>query len=398
MESWLKRSGATGLDGLELADFLGIGRGIKALRQFEEGETIFTIPQSVLWTVDHAYADPILGPALLSARPPLSIDDTLAIYILFVRSRRSGYDGRQSHIAALPTSYTSSIFFAENELQLCAGSSLYATTIHLIQQIEDDYQKLVTRLFERHENLFPRDEFTIDDYKWALCTVWSRAMDFKLHDEKSIRLLGPFADMLNHSSQVEQCHTYDPISGNLSVLAGKPYECGDQVFINYGPVPNNRLSRLYGFVMPGNPNDCYDLVLSTQPEAPFFEQKRRLWVSAGLDSTCTITLTLTEPLPSSVLQYLRIQRLNASDIVSMTLHQGDAASEKISTANEIEILEFLVESISGLLDGFKPQLEDLEELLAKGVYTPAGNAWMAAHVSMVREGFAGNGRERYCGQ
>ena len=54
-------------------------------------------------------------------------------------------------------------------------------------------------------------------------------MDFKLRDGDSIRLLAPFADMLNHSSEVEQCHVYDVLSGNLSVIAGKNYESGDQV-------------------------------------------------------------------------------------------------------------------------------------------------------------------------
>lgn len=54
-------------------------------------------------------------------------------------------------------------------------------------------------------------------------------MDFVLPDESSIRLLAPFADMLNHSSEVKQCHVYDASSGNLSVLAGKDYKAGDQV-------------------------------------------------------------------------------------------------------------------------------------------------------------------------
>lgn len=134
--------------------------------------------------------------------------------------------------------------------------------------------------------------------------------------------------------------------------------------------------------MPGNPNDCYDLVLATHPDAPLFEQKRGQWLSAGLDSTCTITLTLNEPLPTSVLRYLRIQRLNESDIVSMVHQQRDAASGKISDANEVEVLKFLAESISSLLDGFKHKLEKLEELIAEGSLTPAGNEWAAAHVSM----------------
>jgi len=54
-------------------------------------------------------------------------------------------------------------------------------------------------------------------------------MDFVLPDGHSIRVLAPFADMLNHSSEVKPCHAYNVSSGNLSVLAGKDYEAGDQV-------------------------------------------------------------------------------------------------------------------------------------------------------------------------
>ena len=54
-------------------------------------------------------------------------------------------------------------------------------------------------------------------------------MDFQLADGSSIRLLAPFIDMFNHSSETGQCHVYDTLSGSLSVLAGKEYNVGDQV-------------------------------------------------------------------------------------------------------------------------------------------------------------------------
>jgi len=133
MKSWLKQSGAKGLGGLELADFPATGRGVRTLRRFKKREEMLTIPSSVLWTVEHAYADPLLGPALRSVQPPLSVEDTLATYVLFIRSRESGYDGPRSHVAALPKSYSSSIFFSEDELEVCAGSSLYTTTKQLDQ-------------------------------------------------------------------------------------------------------------------------------------------------------------------------------------------------------------------------------------------------------------------------
>ena len=163
MERWLKVAGAVGLDDLELANFPIVGRGVRTLRHFKEGEKILTIPHDVLWTVEHAYADPLFGPALRSVRPSLSVDEILAIYILFVRSRKSEYDGLQSHVAALPTHYSSSIFFTEDELKVCAGTSLYAITKLLERQIEDDYKALVMRLLGQYRDLFPLDKFTIED-------------------------------------------------------------------------------------------------------------------------------------------------------------------------------------------------------------------------------------------
>jgi len=154
-----------------------------------------------------------------------------------------------------------------------------------------------------------------------------------------------------------------------------------QVFIYYGPAPNSRLLRLYGFVVPGNPNDNYDLVLATHPAAPFFEQKQKLWASARLDSTSTISLTLSDPLPNNVLRYLRIQRSNESELAAMALQRIDP-TEKISDANEVEVMQFLVESFCGLLGSFGTQLEKLEVQLAEGVYSSGGNAWAAAHVSL----------------
>lgn len=54
-------------------------------------------------------------------------------------------------------------------------------------------------------------------------------MDFAVSGTTSVRLVAPLADMLNHSLDVKQCHAYDPKSGDLSILAAKDYQVGDQV-------------------------------------------------------------------------------------------------------------------------------------------------------------------------
>lgn len=163
MDSWLRQSGAVGLDGLELADFPVTGRGVKTLQPFKEGETILTIPSGILWTVKHALADLLLGPALRAAQPPLSVEDTLATYLLFVRSRESGYEGPRSHVAALPESYSSSIFFEEDELEVCAGTSLYTVTKQLEESIKEDHRALIVRVLALNPDLFPLEKFTLED-------------------------------------------------------------------------------------------------------------------------------------------------------------------------------------------------------------------------------------------
>jgi len=155
-----------------------------------------------------------------------------------------------------------------------------------------------------------------------------------------------------------------------------------QAFIYYGTIPNSRLLRLYGFVLPGNPKDSYELVLATHPAAPLFDEKQRLWASAGLSLNCIVSLTLTNPPPTSVLRYLRIQRADEADLTAMGLRQVEAGSERISKSNEAEVLQSLVESFSGLLECFGTPLEKLEEQLATDVYASGGNAWAAAHVGL----------------
>ncbi|RUP49061.1 hypothetical protein BC936DRAFT_143374 [Jimgerdemannia flammicorona] len=380
LQEWLEKNGAKGLDHLVLEEFPETGRGIKTLRALKAGDEILTIPGAVLWTVDAANTDPLLGPILRSLDPPLSVEETLAVFLLFIKARDTGYEERKLHTEVLPTHYTASIFFDDDELEVCAGSSLYGVTKQLKQQIKSEYMITLDRLFVKHPEVFPLHKFTLEEYSWALCTIWSRAMDFKL-PEKQFRLIAPFADMLNHSLGVKTCHVYDQRTGVLRVLADNDYKARDQVFINYGPVPNNRLLRLYGFVLPNNPHDSYELVLTTHHLAPFYDQKVALFIAAKLDVNSTFSLTLTEPLPDKVLQYLRIQRSTSQELTTI-LATANAASKPVTARNEAEILTALDEALENLLAGFAVSIEELGLRVAGDQYPVGGNAWAAAHVSM----------------
>ena len=209
METWLKDSGAVGVEDLEVADFPVTGRGVGAKRAFREGERILTIPAKCLWTVKHAYADTLLGPVLRSVQPSLSVEDTLALYILFVRSRQDDpkYKDLQSHVARLPQSYSLSIFFTDEELEVCAGSSLYTLTTQLRGRVGDDYKQLLTRVFMRHRDLFPLQKFGIQD----VSTV---------HLPLS-KLLNSIFSLVQMGSQhhMESWHGFYSLRGSVAALA-----------------------------------------------------------------------------------------------------------------------------------------------------------------------------------
>ncbi|KAJ3085517.1 hypothetical protein HK102_014086 [Quaeritorhiza haematococci] len=424
---WLISLGATGLENIALNIFPSTGRGIQTLKPLKKGDTVLSIPVSAVWSTQTALEDPALGPILSNLNPPLHTDNVLAVFLMYIKgiqlssdshsTEGNNFSGRVHHIPLLPPSYsTHSIFFTEEELNLCKGSSLHALTVTLEEQIKAEYDDLKKRVFEPYSDIFDKRACSLEEFKWALCTVWSRAMDFENvpitvepapsaeHNSKkknkkkrdksiqkaaapttSLRCIVPFADMFNHRSDVstterpateQPCHAYDATSDKepfIRIVAREDYHPEEQVFINYGAVSNSRLLRLYGFIKSNNPHNSYDLVLSTTAIAPQFPEKRALWESVGLSTMSTISLTESEPLPTKVLQYLRIQRLNAEEMElamqkqiqqRLTGHSvGANLSERISLRNEVEVLRALEGAISDLLTSFHDR-EYLEERCA----------------------------------
>ncbi|KAI9338074.1 hypothetical protein DFJ73DRAFT_587145 [Zopfochytrium polystomum] len=389
---------ATGKKGVAVADFAQTGRGLRAQRAFTAGETILSCPSVLFWSVASAQREPVLGELLATCRPPLSIDDTIAVYLLFVRHSPSCAQPRDSprrtHVrTGIPASYSASVFFSAADLDVCRGSSLHAVTERLRAQIADDYAALAAGLFARRPDVFPvAAGFALDDYMWALFTVWSRAMDFSTGGggdggDGPLRAIAPLLDMANHSFAVPQCHAYDPAAQCIKIVAGTNYKKGDQIFINYGPVSNAKLLRLYGFVVPDNPHDSYELHLSTHPLAPLYDEKLRVFAQAGLSSDAVVQLTAAEPLPATVLQYLRIQRMTLGEVTAARLTGGEVAAEqpgsrRVSVANEAEVLWALVESLEALVGGFAHSAAELERRLRDGTYAVGSDAYGAATVAL----------------
>ncbi|KAI8896587.1 hypothetical protein BC833DRAFT_596970 [Globomyces pollinis-pini] len=385
--------GASGTGNVEIKDFSGTGRGLAATKKFNNSSQILSVPLKWCWSATSAKEHPLLG--TIVSRADISDDDCLAVLLMYYShksfSKLSNNELlalgnveqldyiRSLHASVLPTEYTNSIFYSDDDLDKCYGSSLFNISTVLKNQIKEDYMNLLMNVFSQNSDTFPLSDYTLEKYMWALCTIWSRCMDFFIPQSTGtsthMRCLVPFMDLFNGSLSVSQCHQYDIKTNSIQVIAGKDYQPGDQVFINYGIISNSRLLRLYGFVMQDNINDNFELVLSTHPLSPLYDEKVRIFKRFGMDPNSTFLLTKEDPMPVNVLQYLRIQRANDDEIQAVGNVTG-----VVSLQNELEILNALQEAITAILSNFAFTIQQLHDMIA--TMEPGSPSWNCSIVSI----------------
>ena len=103
----------------------------------------------------------------------MTIEDVFVVFLLFVKSRKEEekeYQGRKQHLKLLPAAYNSSVFFSDEELEVCCGSTLYDFTCESKKRVEEDYKNLCNTLFYQHMNIFPLDKFSLEEV--SFCKVY----------------------------------------------------------------------------------------------------------------------------------------------------------------------------------------------------------------------------------
>ena len=67
----------------------------------------------------------------------------------------------------------------------------------------------------------------------------------------------PVIDLFNHDSTIDAEVSYDYFKDSYSVLSGRTFKPGDQVFISYGRQTTDSLLQYYGFVAEDNVDDLF---------------------------------------------------------------------------------------------------------------------------------------------
>ena len=134
----------------------------------------------------------------------------------------------------------SALFWSDIEIRRLEGCACNAKAQRLQEQTTEDFAKLKSAILSLNPGnaalaeekrmygatlaeIMPR-MLTLDSYKWALATVWSRFMDFPTGEGGTVRIGVPFADMFNHSHEARVVHQSDPEANVVRGVAAADYE------------------------------------------------------------------------------------------------------------------------------------------------------------------------------
>lgn len=250
---WMTSAGWTGPGALAAALFPDTGRGLLSRTAVQPGQTLLSLPRQLLITTETALASERLRAAARAARPPLSGQMALALYL--VQQQRCGARSWwRPYLDSLPPEYTTPAYCSADEVCPCLlpGPLLAAARRQ---------RALVTRQYQRACQLLADWQISAEEFRHAWFTVNTRAVYLSGAEQhgsvitEDTSALAPFLDLFNHSAGARvSCHV--AADGSYRLVTEDAFPAGEQVFISYGPHDNQRLWLEYGFVVPDNGQDA----------------------------------------------------------------------------------------------------------------------------------------------
>ena len=257
LATWLGDAGAWLSPKMHIScSSISSSRGIAALDTVEHGEDIARVPLSLLMTNEAALSDDVELRDMVE-RNAMSSTNVAAVALLRQRQRNRRW---RPFAGALPSEINTTLWWSEDELaelqlsELAVHTSMRASAVH------------------RHHGtlhaVMPHEEVPpLDDFKWALSTVWARGHSVPAghgHAGKQA-CLAPLLDLFNADFASPSVEAARLVGSELVVRARRTLYRNEEATIPYGdggPLSNARALFDYGFCVQDNPHDDVDVPLS----------------------------------------------------------------------------------------------------------------------------------------
>ncbi|GER54043.1 SET domain-containing protein [Striga asiatica] len=319
-------------------------RGLVALKNIRKGEKLLFVPPSLFITADSEWSCREAGKVLRQYKVP---DWPLLATYLISEARLANSSRWNNYISALPRQPYSLLTRSELDRYLEA-SQIRQRAIERINDVTGTYNDLNDRIFSKYPDLFPEKVFNMESFKWSFGILFSRLVRLPSMDGKVA--LVPWADMLNHSCEVETFLDYDKSSKAVVFTTDRAYQPGEQVFISYGRKSNGELLLSYGFVPREgtNPRDSVELSLSLKKSDKCYNEKLEALKKHGLSASQCFPLQVTGwPVELMAYAYLAV---SPPSMKNQFDQMAAAASNKNTSSKDPKYPEIEEEALQFILD------------------------------------------------
>ncbi|XP_058219217.1 ribulose-1,5 bisphosphate carboxylase/oxygenase large subunit N-methyltransferase, chloroplastic isoform X1 [Rhododendron vialii] len=358
LQKWLSDSGLPpqkmAIERVEVGE-----RGLVALKNIRKGEKLLFVPPSLFITADSDWSCAEAGEVL--KRNGVPDWPLLATYLiseasLMKSSRWSNY------ISALPRQPYSLLYWTRSELdKYLEASQIRERAIERINNVTGTYNDLRLRIFSQYPDLFPEEVFNMETFKWSFGILFSRLVRLPSMDGRVA--LVPWADMLNHSCEVDTFLDYDKSSKGVVFTTDRPYQPGEQVFISYGKKSNGELLLSYGFVPREgtNPRDSVQLSLSLKKSDKCYKEKFEALRKHGLSASQCYPVQITGwPLELMAYAYLAVSPPSMSGKFD---EMAAVASNKTTSKKDIRYPEIEEQALQFILDSCESSISKYSKFI-----------------------------------
>ncbi|KAG5240157.1 hypothetical protein OIU76_013536 [Salix suchowensis] len=343
------------------------GLGLVAQRDISRNEVVLEIPKK-LWINPDVVAASEIGNACSGLKPWVSV----ALFL--IREKFKEDSTWRPYLDVLPESTNSTIFWSEEELAELQGTQLLSTTLGVKSYLQREFLKVEEEILVPHKQLFT-SPVTLDDFSWAFGILRSRSFS-RLRGQNLVLI--PLADLVNHSPDITiEDGVYEIKGAGLfsrdlifSLRSPISLKAGEQVLIQYNlNMSNAELAVDYGFIEAKSDRNMYTLTLQISESDPFFGDKLDIAETNGLGEIADFDIVLGNPLPPTLLPYLRLVALGGTDVFLLeSIFRNTIWGHlelPVSPANEELICRVVRDACKSALSGYHTTIEEDEKLKRK---------------------------------
>ncbi|XP_014216629.1 histone-lysine N-methyltransferase setd3-like isoform X1 [Copidosoma floridanum] len=362
---WLKENGAK-IDNISIHKFPDYDLGLKAEKDFEENDLLLEIPKQLIFSVYRAAPElkDIQNDVMIQHMPQVA----LAISLLIEKKRE---DSKwKPYLNILPKKYCTVLYMNVKDMMELKGSPSFEPALKQCRNIARQYSYF-HKLFHNNESSVSKllgDDFTYEDYRWAVSTVMTRQNIIPSEDgSQMIHSLIPMWDMCNHQ-EGRITTNFNEASNSCECHAMRDFKSGEQIFIYYGPRTNTEFFVHSGFVHPGNQNDDFVLRLGVSKADALGNERAELLTKINLLPISDYSLKPDQGLISGpLLGFLRIFNMTKEELhhwlQSDAVHDITKVNCEIEKSLDEKAIKFLKTRIIILLTQYPKTQEDCDKLL-----------------------------------